>query len=111
MESQQAVCSPSGLSPGRRTRLQEKEELQHLNDRFITYIDRVRRLRDEKLHVDAALRTLQESQYDPVVSVKEVYESELHEARSLIDETAKEKAHYQMLERKHSERLAELEAE
>ena len=111
MESQQTTSSPSGLSPGRRTRIQEKEELQHLNDRFVTYIDRVRKLRDEKSRVDTALRSLQETQELETVSVKKVYESELNEARSLIDETAKEKAHYQIHASKNSERLQELEAE
>ena len=53
----------------------------------------------------------QDSQEMETTSVKRVYESELNEARSLIDETAKEKAHYQIVASKHSERLADLEAE
>uniref|UniRef100_A0A8D0H6P3 IF rod domain-containing protein n=1 Tax=Sphenodon punctatus TaxID=8508 RepID=A0A8D0H6P3_SPHPU len=38
--------SPSGtpLSPTRISRLQEKEELRHLNDRLAVYIERVRQL-------------------------------------------------------------------
>ena len=111
MATPHSSASPSSVSPGRRTRLQEKEELQHLNDRFVTYIGRVRRLRDEKTQSDVAFRTLQDSQEMETTSVKRVYESELNEARSLIDETAKEKAHYQIVASKHSERLADLEAE
>lgn len=50
-----AQNSPSGerLEPASQTR--EKNELQHLNHRFASYIDRVRKLEDEnrKLKNDA----------------------------------------------------------
>lgn len=37
-------ASSTPLSPTRISRLQEKEELRHLNDRLAVYIDRVRSL-------------------------------------------------------------------
>lgn len=37
-------ASSTPLSPTRITRLQEKEDLRHLNDRLAVYIDRVRAL-------------------------------------------------------------------
>lgn len=42
-ESVRAAAS-TPLSPTRITRLQEKHDLQHLNDRLAVYIDRVRAL-------------------------------------------------------------------
>ena len=107
MATPQSTASTSSISPGRRTRLQEKEELQNLNDRFVAYIDRVRHQRD----AESTIRTLQASQEEVAESIRKVYESELNEARSLIDETAKEKAHYQIVASKNAERIQELEGE
>lgn len=107
----QQTSTPSGTSPGRRTRLQEKEELQHLNDRFITYIDRVRKLRDEQQRLNVTLEQIQTTTEEESVSIKRVFEQELQDARLLIDETAKEKARFQILASKNEERVRELEAE
>lgn len=96
-------------SPSRRTRQQEKEELQQLNDRFVTYIDRVRRIREEKTSTESAFRSFQETQEIQSDSLRKAYERELSEARALIDDTAKEKAHFQILAQKHEERIADLE--
>ena len=98
-------------SPSRRTRQQEKEELQHLNDRFVTYIDHVRRLREEKTRVDSAYEFLQNTSFEESSKVKRVYDRELDDARLLIDETAKEKARFQLQASKNADRLATLEAE
>lgn len=43
-ESGRASAASTPLSPTRITRLQEKEDLRHLNDRLAVYIDRVRSL-------------------------------------------------------------------
>ena len=42
--------SSSSTSPSRVSRIQEKEELQTLNDRFANYIERARNLEAENLH-------------------------------------------------------------
>lgn len=43
-ESGRAAAASTPFSPTRISRLQEKEELRHLNDRLAVYIDRVRSL-------------------------------------------------------------------
>lgn len=106
MASPQTTCSPK-----RRSRQQEKDELQHLNDRFVTYIDRVRRIREENESKDLQITRYQTCVEQETSKVKNVYESELQDARMLIDETAKEKARYQILASKHLERVEELEQE
>jgi hypothetical protein len=109
MAAHTSTPATGGVSPGRRTRLQEKEHLQHLNDRFVNYIDRVRKLRDEKTRLNATLEQIQTTTEEESVSVKRIFEKELEDARLLIDETAKEKARYQMLASKCEERVNELE--
>ncbi|TDG42266.1 hypothetical protein AWZ03_011325 [Drosophila navojoa] len=82
----------SPTSPTRTTRLQEKEELQHLNDRLATYIDRMRHLENENARLTQEVYTAQDTIKRETSNLKSVYEKELAAARKLLDETAKEKA-------------------
>lgn len=82
----------SPTSPTRTSRLQEKEELQHLNDRLACYIDRMRHLENENNRLTQELHIAQDTVNREVTNVKALYEKELAAARKLLDETAKEKA-------------------
>ncbi|KAK8721848.1 hypothetical protein OTU49_012604 [Cherax quadricarinatus] len=86
----------SPLSPTRLSRLQEKAELQCLNDRLAAYIDRVRQLECENSRLNLQVETIQESVTKEVVSMKSLYEQELGDARRLLDDTAREKAQLQI---------------
>lgn len=88
--------SRSNLSPTRLSRVQEKEELQNLNDRLATYIDTVRSLELENSRLNSIIRTTQETTSREVTNVKNVYERELSDVRKTLDETAKEKAKLQL---------------
>ena len=98
-------------SPMRKKRIEEKEELAHLNDRFLEYIQQVRRMKDVNLHLETELLSVKEELGKEAESVKLLYEAELSDARTLIDETAKEKARQQILNSKSVARIDELEAE
>ena len=98
-------------SPVRRTRVQEKEELAYLNDRFLSYIEQVRTMKESNLHLEIELQSTKEQLGRETESVKALYESELADARNLIDETAKEKARQQIVASKSASRVDELEAE
>lgn len=80
------------LSPARMTRMQEKLELQNLNDRLATYIDRVRFLETENNRLSHQIHTSQETVTREVNSIKTMYQSELKDARQTLDDTAREKA-------------------
>ena len=82
----------SPLSPTRMSRLQEKHDLQNLNDRLACYIDRVRHLETENSRLTREVTTTQETITREVTSIKNMYEHELSDARKLLDETAKERA-------------------
>lgn len=90
--SSSAQGHSSPLSPTRHSRLQEKAELQNLNDRLATYIDRVRYLEQENARLTVQVQTTQETVTREVTNLKQMYEHELSDARKLLDETAREKA-------------------
>ncbi|KAG8456235.1 hypothetical protein GDO86_002144 [Hymenochirus boettgeri] len=84
------------LSPTRISRLQEKEDLRELNDRLAVYIDKVRSLESENsvLHLQVSER--EEVRSREVTGLKELYETELADARRSLDDTARERAKLQM---------------
>jgi chromosome segregation ATPase len=91
--------SPS--SPSRTSRLQEKEEMQNLNERLVIYIDTVRRLEFENNRLQQTVQQYSENSVRDVADIKKLYETELEDAKRLIDELAKEKARIEIELNKH----------
>lgn len=91
----------SPVSPSRITRLQEKEEMQNLNDRLVIYIDTVRRLESENSRLQSIVHSYSENSTRDVTEIKNLYEKELDDAKRLIDELAKEKARFEIEVNKH----------
>lgn len=106
----QEALDPS-TSPARKSRQQEKEELAYLNDRFASYIEQVRSLKEANLRYEFELQTVKEQLGSESEEIKKLFEAELTDARTLIDETAKEKARQQLIATKNAQRVKELEAE
>ncbi|XP_053559003.1 lamin-B2 [Bombina bombina] len=100
--------SSTPLSPTRITRLQEKEELRHLNDRLAVYIDRVRSLELENDRLMVKISEKEEVTTREVSGIKNLYESELADARRVLDETAKDRARLQIELGKYRSELDEL---
>ncbi|XP_033820768.1 lamin-B2 [Periophthalmus magnuspinnatus] len=84
------------LSPTRISRLQEKHDLQQLNDRLAVYIDRVRALELENDRLMVKVSEKEEVSTREVSGLKALYEAELADARRVLDETAKERARLQI---------------
>ena len=91
----------SPVSPSRVSRLQEKEEMQNLNDRLAIYIETVRGLEHDNTLLRAQVSTYSEATTKEVHEIKNLYERELDEAKRLIDELAKEKAKFEIETNKH----------
>lgn len=104
-----AARSRSPLSPTRHSRLAEKADLQNLNDRLATYIDKVRSLESENARLTMEVQTSQESVTREVSNIKQMYEAELGDARRLLDETAREKAKLEIDTKRLWEQLQELQ--
>ncbi|XP_063057279.1 lamin-B2 [Engraulis encrasicolus] len=93
-ESSRSAATP--LSPTRISRLQEKQELSHLNDRLAVYIDRVRALELENDRLLVKVSEKEEVTTREVTGIKALYETELADARRVLDETARERARLQI---------------
>ncbi|XP_077147353.1 lamin-B1 [Ranitomeya variabilis] len=84
------------LSPTRISRLQEKEELRQLNDRLAVYIDKVRSLESENSVLQLQVTEREEVRSREVTGLKDLYETELADARRSLDDTARERAKLQI---------------
>ncbi|XP_068102875.1 lamin-B1 [Hyperolius riggenbachi] len=84
------------LSPTRISRLQEKEQLQHLNDRLAVYIDKVRSLESENSVLQLQVTEREEVRSREITGIKDLYENELADARRTLDDTARERARLQI---------------
>ncbi|XP_063782017.1 lamin-L(III)-like isoform X1 [Pseudophryne corroboree] len=102
--------APSPGSPTRLSRIQEKEELRHLNDRLAAYIERVRSLEADKSLLRLQLDEKEEVTTREVSNLRLLYETELADARKLLDHTANERARLQVELGKVREELRQLQA-
>ncbi|KAF4083156.1 hypothetical protein AMELA_G00136740, partial [Ameiurus melas] len=107
-ESGRATAASTPLSPTRISRLQEKEDLRHLNDRLAVYIDRVRSLELENDRLSLKVSEKEEVTTREVTGIKSLYEAELADARRVLDETARERAKLQINLGKVSSELEEV---
>lgn len=98
----------SPLSPTRTSRLQEKSDLQNLNNRLATYIDRVRQLEHENTKLYRQIQSSEETTTREVSNIKEMYENELNQTRVALDSLAKEKAKLEIDTKRMFEENADL---
>lgn len=110
--SQSVPVRPSSpLSPTRHSRMQEKADLQNLNDRLACYIERVRYLEGENSRLTREVQKTQETVTRQVTDIKSMYDNELTEARKLLDETFREKARLEIDTKRLWDENAELKAD
>ncbi|KAM8762115.1 lamin L3 isoform 1-T1 [Acanthopagrus schlegelii] len=86
----------SSTSPTCQSRIQEKDELRHLNDRLANYIERVQELESERSTILTQLEEKDESKSREMGNVRRLYEEELADVRKSLDELAGERARLQI---------------
>lgn len=98
------------LSPTRFSRIQEKHELQNLNNRLAAYIDRVKYLETENSKLTQELHTCEEITNREVSNVKVLFETELEDLRNALDREAKDKNRLELENRRKNLEFAELKS-
>jgi intermediate filament protein if len=91
----QAV-SALGVANVKTSRDREKKDMQDLNERFASYIERVRFLEAQNRKLADELDKLKSKWGKETTAIKAMYQAELDEARRLLDDAEKEKARLQI---------------
>ncbi|KAI1900867.1 hypothetical protein AGOR_G00054270 [Albula goreensis] len=76
-------------------RSNEKEQLQGLNDRFAGYIDKVHYLEQQNREIEAEIQALRQKQASHS-QLSDVYDQELRELRSMLEQIHHDKAQIQL---------------
>ncbi|XP_077442039.1 lamin-B1 isoform X2 [Vanacampus margaritifer] len=94
---QRSTCSGDApVSSTRITRLQEKQQLRSLNDRLAVYIERVRNVESEKDIINLQICEKEEVRIRELSEIKALYDTELANARSCLEDSSKERAWLQI---------------
>ena len=90
------------------SRHKEKKDMQDLNERFASYIEKVRFLEAQNRKLADELDKLKQKWGKETTAIKAMYQAELDEARRLLDDAEKEKAKHQLRCDSLEEEIAEL---
>lgn len=90
------VLSQTGIAGVKEGRDKEKKDMQDLNERFASYIEKVRFLEAQNRKLADELEKLKQKWGKETTAIKAMYQAELDEARRLLDEAEKEKARLQI---------------
>ncbi|XP_059214420.1 neurofilament, medium polypeptide a [Centropristis striata] len=87
--------SQTSMLNGDYKRSNEKEQLQGLNDRFVVYIDKVHYLEQQNTQIEAEIQALRQKQVSRS-QLGDLYDQELQELRSMLEQIHHEKAQIQL---------------
>lgn len=76
------------------TRAKEKNEMNILNERFASYIEKVRFVEAQNKALLAEIERLKKQKNFDVSEIKELYEQEIADSRKIIDDLSDEKAKF-----------------
>ena len=102
------TITTTGVNNVRESRVREKKDMQDLNERFASYIEKVRFLEAQNRRLADELEKLKSKWGKETSAVKAMYQAELDEARRLLDESEKEKSRLEISNSSLSEQIEEL---
>jgi len=86
----------TGVTNVKSSRDKEKKDMQDLNERFASYIEKVRFLEAQNRRLGGELDKLKSKWGKETTQIKGRYQAELDEAKRLLDEAQKEKSRLEM---------------
>lgn len=99
----------SGVENVKTTREKEKKDMRDLNERFANYIEKVRFLEAQNRKLAGELDNLRGKWGKESSAIKQMYETELDEARKLIDDLSKEKSALEIKVSSTTDRMSDLQ--
>lgn len=99
----------TGVNEMKQHREKEKKDMQDLNERFASYIEKVRFLEAQNRKLGSELEHLKSKWGKETSQVKQMYEAELAEARKLIDDLTREKANLEIKNNSLQEQMADMQ--
>jgi len=103
-----ALVQATGVGALKNVRDKEKKDMQDLNERFASYIEKVRFLEAQNKRLADELEKLKSKWGIQTTQIKAMYETEVAEAKRLIDEAEKERLRLEQRVAALEEQLAEL---
>jgi len=105
-----ANVTNTGVTAVKSSREREKKDMQDLNERFASYIEKVRFLEAQNRRLADELEKLKSKWGKETTQIKAMYQAELDEARRCLDDADKEKARLEIRDASLEEQLEELRA-
>jgi len=99
----------TGVTSVKQHREREKKDMQDLNERFASYIEKVRFLEAQNRKLGSELEQLKSKWGKETSAVKQMYEAELAEARKLIDDLTRDKASLEIKNNSLQEQMSDLQ--
>jgi len=103
-----ANVTSTGVTAVKNSREREKKDMQDLNERFASYIEKVRFLEAQNRRLADELEKLKAKWGKETTQIKAMYQVELDEARKCLDDADKEKARLEIRVASLEEQLEEL---
>ena len=103
-----ATVTATGVNSVKQSRDKEKKDMQDLNERFASYIEKVRFLEAQNRRLADELEKLKSKWGKETTQIKAMYQAELDEARRLLDDAEKEKARLEIRVASLEEQLEEM---